>query len=66
MLLIVYLAIFSLKIQQIDLELKHLLLKDFIIERKLMMTCIVLFWVIWEIGHAHLIIRAGYWLYRFG
>jgi hypothetical protein len=56
MLLIVSPAIFSLKNQQVDLELMHLLLKDFAIGRKLMMAYVVLFWVMWEMGHVHLII----------
>jgi hypothetical protein len=56
MLLIIYPAIFSLKIQQDNLELMHLLFKDFVIRRKLMMACIMFFWVIWEIGDVHLII----------
>ena len=57
MLLIVYPAIFSLKSQRDDLDFMYLLLKDFVIGRKLMMVCIVLFWVIWEIGRVHLIIN---------
>jgi hypothetical protein len=55
-LLIVYFAIFSLKFQQVDLEFMYLLLKDFVIGRKLMTACVVLFWVIWEMSHIHLII----------
>jgi hypothetical protein len=55
-LLIVYSAIFSLKFQQVDLEFMYLLLNDFVIGIKLMMACVVLFWVIWEMGHVHLII----------
>jgi hypothetical protein len=56
MMLIVYPVFFLLKSQQSDLEVVHLLLKDFVIRKKLMMVFIVLFWSTWKMGHVHLII----------
>jgi hypothetical protein len=56
MLLIVYLAFFLLKNQQDGLEVMHLLLKDSVIGRKLMMVRIVLFCSTWKMSHVHLII----------
>jgi hypothetical protein len=43
MMLIVYPVFFLLKSQQSDLKVVHLLLKDFVIRKKLMMVFIVLF-----------------------
>jgi hypothetical protein len=56
MLLIVYPAFFLLKNQWSGLGVVHLLLKDSVIERKLMMVRIILFCSTWEMGHVHLII----------
>jgi hypothetical protein len=56
MLLTVHPTFFLLKSQCGDLEVVHLLLNDFVIRRKLIMVCIILFWFIWKMGHAHLII----------
>jgi hypothetical protein len=56
MLLIVYPTFFLLKSQRGSLKLVHLLLKDFVIRRKLMLIRIILFLFTWKMGHVHLII----------